>query len=111
VSGAGDGGPALPVLSQRGHTHEGMSLRDYFAAKAMQGYMSCYETSGAADWKDGLRGMASRSYEVADAMLKARITTESVEICGNCDTELPGGCGGVFRDEPSCRFASAKVKP
>ena len=40
----------------------GMTLRDYFAAKAMQ------EWVGACDPKEG----AIRAYEWADAMLKAR---------------------------------------
>ncbi len=41
---------------------EGMNLRDYFAAKAMQ------EWVGVCDPKEG----AFRAYEWADAMLKAR---------------------------------------
>lgn len=40
----------------------GMTLRDYFAAKAMQ------EWVGVCDHKEG----AIRAYEWADAMLKAR---------------------------------------
>lgn len=41
----------------------GMSLRDYFAAKAMQLWLSC---------DDDPRAMAEWSYRVADAMLKER---------------------------------------
>lgn len=30
-------------------------------------------------------------------------------ICGNCDTALPEGCGGLFRDEgPACRLNHAE---
>ena len=43
----------------------GMTLRDYFAAKAMQGYMhDCYDL----DHKE----RAAAAYEQADEMLKAR---------------------------------------
>jgi hypothetical protein len=44
----------------------GMSLRDYFAAKAMQGMLS--EPSLRATPEE----FATESYNVADAMLKAR---------------------------------------
>lgn len=111
MSSTGEGGPAFPVLSQRGHTHEGMSLRDYFAAKAMEVLVaSGPELAPDATASSVFEGVAIDAYAYADAMLHARIK-EPVEICGNCDTELPGGCGGLFRDEPSCRFASAEVKP
>ena len=46
--------------------HNGMSLRDYFAAKAMQGMLS--EPSLKATTKE----FAFKSYELADAMLKER---------------------------------------
>lgn len=47
--------------------HGGMSLRDYFAAKAMQGLLARTSTSnGDVIVKD--------SYALADAMLKARET-------------------------------------
>lgn len=75
-----DGGPAFarPAhLTESGlYTlgHEGVSLRDYFAAKAMQGYCSLpwesvreWVVSGA--WPERV---AAHSYLVADAMLKAR---------------------------------------
>lgn len=44
---------------------QGMSLRDYFAARAMQGYLNeCYDMDHTS--------RARFSYEPADAMLKAR---------------------------------------
>jgi len=46
---------------------EGMGLRDYFAAKAMQGMLS--ENSGIRYPTDELVDFA---YKVADAMMKAR---------------------------------------
>jgi hypothetical protein len=68
---------AFPISgSQYRHT-EGMTLRDYFAAKAMQGLISC------ADWRENVdehcmndmeatQFTAITAYEMADAMLKAR---------------------------------------
>lgn len=58
------GGPAFPP-SNPGYAH-GMTLRDYFAAKAMQAEM----TQGIHE-SDFLE-TASRAYKMADAMLKAR---------------------------------------
>ena len=46
----------------------GMTLRDYFAAKAMQGYCSDPEWRLDMDFSD----TADAAYSVADAMLKAR---------------------------------------
>ena len=61
------GGPAFP--SQREHTtKEGMTLRDYFAAKAMQGICAHPDTWGYIT----NAGIAKGAYEIADAMLKAR---------------------------------------
>lgn len=42
-----------------------MTLRDYFAAKAMQGLL-------AADINAPLSEFVEKAYEVADAMMKAR---------------------------------------
>lgn len=47
--------------------HLAMSLRDYFAAKAMQGICSLPESNG---WTHD--GIAIAAYHQADAMLKAR---------------------------------------
>jgi hypothetical protein len=47
-----------------------MSLRDYFAAKAMQAVITGYATQNKVDsYSDYWAGFA---YEMADAMLKAR---------------------------------------
>jgi hypothetical protein len=51
----------------------GMTLRDYFAAKAMQGQLSIRENVTAlAREQIKLEDVCIASYEVADAMLKAR---------------------------------------
>lgn len=70
-----DGGPAFPQAlatcdgviydsSEKGQQVGGMTLRDYFAAKAMAALMpdDCFK------WED----VASDSYKMADAMLAAR---------------------------------------
>lgn len=51
------------------YTEDGMELRDYFAAKAMQGFMNCYGDN-IKYTKDEL--IATASYDLADAMMKAR---------------------------------------
>jgi len=52
---------------------EGMTLRDYFAAKAMQGQLSIRENLIAlAREQIKLEDVCLDSYAVADAMLKAR---------------------------------------
>ena len=67
------GGPAFPTKAydlerQTLVREEGMTLRDYFAAKAMQGYL------GSPEWLREVspQGTAEAAYRVADAMLKAR---------------------------------------
>jgi hypothetical protein len=62
------GGPAFPNEGGAGNlwNDKGMTLRDYFAAKAMQAILSNPEYG---DEDDSLAGAA---YYVADAMLKAR---------------------------------------
>jgi len=59
--------PAFPhIVDEKKYIYnEGMSLRDYFAAKAMQGMLS--------DPKSGSQSIVARyAYEVADAMLEER---------------------------------------
>ena len=71
-----DGGPAFPVLHQNEITGyippetSGMTLRDYFAAKAMQGLMSRSWDGYAAE--EMFKIWSVSAYAVADAMLKAR---------------------------------------
>jgi hypothetical protein len=45
---------------------EGMTLRDYFAAKALQGMMSDHTRDNSA------KEIADYAYQLADAMMKAR---------------------------------------
>jgi hypothetical protein len=69
------GGPAFPRTGfecdreERGSydtaPQAGMTLRDYFAAKAMQSLVH-------EGWKDAVEIMSLRAYRIADAMLEAR---------------------------------------
>ena len=60
------------ALGGLGYT-TGMTLRDYFAAKAMQGQLSILENVTALYRQQiKLEDVCIASYEVADAMLNAR---------------------------------------
>jgi hypothetical protein len=64
-----NGGPAFPSMRDMRHNpdfdhEEGMTLRDYFAAKAMQGLCANGSTKATE--------IAQAAYIVADAMLEAR---------------------------------------
>lgn len=48
----------------------GMTLRDYFAAKALEGELASQSVDGGS-WHD-VDKLAAYTYTVADAMLKAR---------------------------------------
>lgn len=97
-----DGGPAFPMSGDPGVEFDrGMSIRDYFAANAMQAMISCFRETllgdrhGADegnsrdissfcrelgldsdhskdDQYDGCDEIAQDAYRFADAMLKAR---------------------------------------
>ena len=70
MSTINDGGPAFPLQSigpEFAPGYAGMSLRDYFAAKAMQGFAA----SNDIGWKS-MNHIAETAYEWADAMLEAR---------------------------------------
>lgn len=79
-----DGGNAFPVADYDHMTFQpanvdvhkrqlsGMSLRDYFAAKAIQGLIAGSMADGSSWGKDDAQLMAQTAYEVAEAMLAAR---------------------------------------
>lgn len=60
------GGPAFPVTID---FYKGMTLRDYFAAKALMGMMASRNPNSPRFHPDD---DAAYVYAVADAMLKAR---------------------------------------
>lgn len=62
--------PGSNVLQER--TVTGMSLRDYFAAKAMAGALSNQTTVFSGDIDECIRLTCEMSYRIADAMLAAR---------------------------------------
>ena len=77
--------PSLHWVAPQGHSAnenpQGMTLRDYFAAKALQGYISARgwhpDFTYPADFnfdagKRAADAVAVASYQYADAMLKAR---------------------------------------
>ena len=68
MSDTNTGGPAFPKTPfiEIGTPQNGMTLRDYFAAKAMHAILS------NPDFNDEDSKLAAYAYNVADAMLKAR---------------------------------------
>jgi len=63
---------AFPVSNMTGLNQLGMDLRDYFAAKAMQGMIANkgFINGKSADEND--YNGAMRAYKIADAMMKAK---------------------------------------
>lgn len=91
MSNLNDGGPAFPRTVQRWNDsfeqRDGMSLRDYFAAKAITGLLSNSEAvhCGAEPTNSCLFGERSNetaadyarlAYQMADALLAARQSQE-----------------------------------
>lgn len=83
MSAINDGGPAFPALEVEGGTdgigkkdgvwhYPGMSLRDYFAAKAMQGILAGFLPRGNVITPEIQDQIAAGVYAMADAMLAAR---------------------------------------
>lgn len=77
MSRAGDGGAAFPgekLVNVAGYVTKerepvpGMTLRDYFAAKAMQGLIA----GSGVDANYAEKSVASLAYMMADVMLEAR---------------------------------------
>lgn len=68
------GGTAFPFVSYGGRSehqdcYPGMSLREYFAAKAMAALVTSGLNTGA--WSD-YADLAKSAYNIADEMIKAR---------------------------------------
>ena len=70
--------PSLHWVAPQGHSAnenpQGMTLRDYFAAKAMQGLISSHwcEEARVLSPKLGAEELATDAYIMANAMLKVR---------------------------------------
>lgn len=76
-----DGGSAFPKQpafhmldgATAVYEQEGMSLRDYFAAAALQGMLACSRSTQTCDTvQQNTIAAAEWAYEYADAMLAAR---------------------------------------
>ena len=63
--------PTNPPAFPNAHYHNvsGMTLRDYFAARALQNFRDQIGSQSGQEWFDQ---MAQGAYRMADAMLKAR---------------------------------------
>lgn len=77
MSKINNGGPAFPSPTDGMLDNEGMTLRDYFAAKALpviytQAMEEAAEGSGLFQHEDWRMGLALDAYSMADAMLRAR---------------------------------------
>jgi len=70
MSNTNTGGPAYPSPRWEGwgSPQEGMTLRDYFAAKAMQAILQEKDVHDSRQWHN----TAWIAYQVSDEMLKAR---------------------------------------
>jgi len=77
------GGPAFPVdniiaRDESGHlvgteiSSGGMTIRDYFAAKAMQAAYFHFSSEAEITTHWTIKGVAEAAYSMADAMLEAR---------------------------------------
>ena len=63
--------PAFPYQNHHGHKFMGMTLRDYFAAKAMQGMLANPKLEKQI-LLAGKSWIEESAWAVADAMLKTR---------------------------------------
>ncbi len=83
MSEKNNGGPAFPIGSTPEEWGNGMTLRDYFAAKAMQGELSASVcTDEKSDYgiplnvsDEKLDRMTRHWFRIADSMLRARGAT------------------------------------
>jgi len=62
------GGPAFPIRSSESRLYTGMTLRDYFAAKAMVGILANDSNPGP----EQVPHIVASAYILADAMLSQR---------------------------------------
>lgn len=112
-----DGGPAFPMpsgpeprVNEVTHFNEGMTLRDYFAAAAMQGMLASHALNNMhngelEDHADAyLMRISDTAMRVADAMLEARkqqahlgLKRENDELADVC-LELLDACKQMVGD-------------
>lgn len=61
--------PAFPCVSSI--SYQGISMRDYFAAKALQALIASHPRD-TLDTKEARSSYTDEAYEIADAMLRSR---------------------------------------
>jgi hypothetical protein len=66
-----DGGPAFPGKLASNYT-AGISMRDWFAGRALAGMNASLASADAWPTEIGCRLMATSAYQQADAMISAR---------------------------------------
>jgi hypothetical protein len=72
MSASETGGSAFPVsYTEEMDFNKGMTLRDYFAAGALQGLIACPEVTVTVS-DSSFDKIAQWAYQYADAMLEAR---------------------------------------
>jgi hypothetical protein len=78
--------PAFPIPGRSYHydegsftdpAHSGMTLRDYFAAKAMHQFLAGAVIPDGYDASEAFAKVSARAYEVADAMLRCAASSKS----------------------------------
>lgn len=78
MSNIDNGGPAFPTNYNYRANEHGMTMRDYFAAKAICGLLANSEPDADSEmvrrenYNEYCKLFAESAYEMADAMLKAR---------------------------------------
>lgn len=74
-------------------TYGGMSLRDYFAAATLTGFMETYHAPDAPDTPERRTSLAKLCYDVADAMIAERDseTPSQAELKAEGATDGYGG--------------------
>lgn len=72
MSTQNDGGPAFPITKKGCYTSDGMTLRDYFAAKAMQSLLRTWADNESGWPYCNDKETARLAYEAADAMIEQR---------------------------------------
>jgi hypothetical protein len=73
-----DGGTAFP-LPDRTYDYPGMTLRDYFAGQALTAVISVCQHDTRVEGETTREAFARKSFEVADAMIKARDAAQASE--------------------------------
>ena len=63
---------AFPASSKYNDEYNGMDLRDYFSAKALQSIITDGKLGDRLKHDDYIKKVSEMSYEYADSMMKAR---------------------------------------